>query len=158
MKDLEIVGLQNCYLGFSKFWKFLKISKILNIFFRFQNFSPQKQNFQKSLQYVRGQLTDEYVHKISSRYLQKWLRYDIKHVKNRHFHVISGLPWFSELYFLTDFDASKVFYGHFSRSLRKYDLKTYIAPLNNEFFAWPFFTLWPEMTLTSIMVTKHSKW
>ena len=26
-------------------------------------------------------MTGEYVHKISSRYLQKWLRYDIKHVK-----------------------------------------------------------------------------
>ena len=30
-------------------------------------------------------MADEYVHKISSRYLQKWLRYDIKRVKNRHF-------------------------------------------------------------------------
>ena len=30
-------------------------------------------------------MADEYVHKIASRYLQKWLRYDIKHVKNRHF-------------------------------------------------------------------------
>ena len=27
-------------------------------------------------------MADEYVYKISSRYLQKWLRYDIKHVKN----------------------------------------------------------------------------
>ena len=26
-------------------------------------------------------MADEYVHKISSKYLQKWLRYDIKHVK-----------------------------------------------------------------------------
>ena len=25
-------------------------------------------------------MSDEYVYKISSRYLQKWLRYDIKHV------------------------------------------------------------------------------
>ena len=30
-------------------------------------------------------MADEYVYKISSRYLQKWLRYDIKHFKNRHF-------------------------------------------------------------------------
>ena len=36
-------------------------------------------------------MADEYVHKISSRYLQKWLRYDIKHVKRGSFHVISGL-------------------------------------------------------------------
>ena len=36
-------------------------------------------------------MADEYVYKISSRYLHTWLRYDMKHVKNRHFHVISGL-------------------------------------------------------------------
>ena len=36
-------------------------------------------------------MADEYVHKISSRYLQKWLRYDIKRVKTGTFHVISGL-------------------------------------------------------------------
>ena len=30
-------------------------------------------------------MSHEYVYKISSRYLQKWLRYNIKHVKNRHF-------------------------------------------------------------------------
>ena len=36
-------------------------------------------------------MTGEYVYKISSRYLQKWLRYDIKHVKKVTFHVISGL-------------------------------------------------------------------
>ena len=40
--------------------------------------------------YLRA-IADEYVYTISSRYLQKWLRYDIKYVKNRHFHVISGL-------------------------------------------------------------------
>ena len=28
-------------------------------------------------------MTDEYVHKFSSQYLQKWLRYDIKHVKKQ---------------------------------------------------------------------------
>ena len=28
-------------------------------------------------------MADEYVYKISSRYPQKWLRYDIKHVKNK---------------------------------------------------------------------------
>ena len=38
-------------------------------------------------------MANDYVHKMSSRYLQKWLRYDIKHVKNRHFHVISGLDY-----------------------------------------------------------------
>ena len=104
-------------------------------------------------------MSHEYVYKITSRYLQKWLRYNIKHVKNRHFSCHFGtLPWFSELCFLTDFDASKVFWGHFSRSLRKSDLKTCIAALNQYFFCLTFFTWWPELTLTCIMVTKHKKW
>ena len=60
--------------------------------------------------------------------------------------------------FLTDFDASKSVLGNFSCSLRKSDLKICIAALNHDFFCLAFFTWWPEMTLTSIMVTKHSKW
>ena len=36
-------------------------------------------------------MTDEDVYKISSSYLQKWLRYDIIHVKTGTFHLISGL-------------------------------------------------------------------
>ena len=32
-------------------------------------------------------MADEYLYKISSRYLQKWLSYVIKHVENR------GIPW-----------------------------------------------------------------
>ena len=34
---------------------------------------------------------NEYMYKISSRYLQKWLSYDIKHVKNSHFSRHFGL-------------------------------------------------------------------
>ena len=55
-------------------------------------------------------MADEYVYTISSLYLQKWLSYDIKHVKNRYvstFHVISGLAAIFRILFLTDFDASK---------------------------------------------------
>ena len=87
-------------------------------------------------------MADEYLYKISSRYLQKWLRYDIKHVKNRHFSRHFGtLPLFSEFYFLTDFDASKSVLGSFSRSLRKSDLKTCIAALNHEIFLLDLFYL-----------------
>ena len=49
-------------------------------------------------------MADEYVYKISSRYLQKWLRYDIKHVKSRHFsrHFVLYRD-FSEFYFFDRF-------------------------------------------------------
>ena len=102
--DGELVVLQNCYLGFWKFWKFSKISKIFNNFFSFSKFSPSKSTFSKNRNICQRAMTDKYVHKISSRYLQKWLRYDIKHVRNRHFSHHSGtLPWFSEFYFFDRF-------------------------------------------------------
>ena len=104
-------------------------------------------------------MADEYVYKISSRHLQKWLRYDIKHVKNRHFSRHFGtLPWFSEFYFLTNFDASKSDLGSFFAFFAKSDLKTCIAALNYEKNCLTLFTWWPDMTLTSIMVIEHSKW
>ena len=53
--DVELVGLQNCYLGFWKFWKFLNISKIFdNFFFLFQNCPPQNQNFQQTVNMLEG--------------------------------------------------------------------------------------------------------
>ena len=104
-------------------------------------------------------MSHEYVYKISSRYLQKWLRYNIKHVKNRHFsRHFATLPWFSEFCFLTDFDASKSVLGSFFAFFVKIWPKTCIAALNHNFFCLTFFTRWPEMTLTFIMVTKHRKW
>ena len=36
-------------------------------------------------------MTHKYVYKMSRRYLQKYLRYDINHVKTDTFHLISGL-------------------------------------------------------------------
>ena len=105
-------------------------------------------------------MIDECVHKISSRYLQKWLKYDRKHVKNRHFsRHFRTLPWFSEFYFLTDFDASKGVLGSFFAFFAKiWPKNMYRSSKSRNFFAWPFFTWWPEMTLTSIMVATHIKW
>ena len=106
-------------------------------------------------------MSHEYVYKISSRYLQKWLRYNIKHVKNRHFSRHFGtLPWFSEFCFLTDFDASKSVKGHFSRF---FFAKIWPKNMYRRSKSWKkncltLFTWWPEMTLTCIMVTKHRKW
>ena len=62
------------------------------------------------------------------------------------------------IYFLTDFDASKSVLGSFFAFFAK------IWPINmhhtskSRIFCWTFFTWWPEMTFTFIMVTKHSKW
>ena len=84
-------------------------------------------------------MTDEYVYKISSRYLQKWLRYDIKLVKNSHFSRHFGTTVIFRILFLTDFDASKsVLWSFFRVFLRKSDLKTCIVALNYDFL--PFFT------------------
>ena len=73
-------------------------------------------------------MADEYMYKISSRYLQKWLSYDIKHVERNQ------ICPFSLFLFLTDFNLSKVFLGHFSCSLLKVDLKTCIAVPYHDFF------------------------
>ena len=59
-------------------------------------------------------MTDEYVHKISSRYLQKWLIYDIKHVKKQaHSTSFRDFTVIFLILFLSDFDASKSALGSF---------------------------------------------
>ena len=104
-------------------------------------------------------MSHEYVYKISSRYLQKWLRYNIKHVKSRRFSRNFGtLPWFSEFCFLTDFDASKSVLGSFFAFFTKIWPKNMYRSTKSRIFCLAFFTWWPEMTLTCIMVTKHRKW
>ena len=53
--DVELVGLQNCYLGFSKFWKFPNMSKIVNIFFFFYKiFSLKIKIFKKPYHMLEG--------------------------------------------------------------------------------------------------------
>ena len=85
-------------------------------------------------------MSHEYVYKMSSRYLQKWLRYSIKHVKNRHFSRHCGtLPWFSEFYFLTDFDASKSVLGSFFAFFAKiWTINMYRSSKSRISFVWPF--------------------
>ena len=139
--DVELVGLQNCYLGFS-----LENFEKKCPFFLFETVSPPNQNFQKNVTYVRGSWISIWIclmnmcTKFQVDIFKKWLRYSIKHVKNKHFSRHFGtLPWFSEFCFLTDFDASKSLLGSFFVFfLRKSDLKTCSAALNNDFFVWPF--------------------
>ena len=94
-------------------------------------------------------MSHEYVYKISSRYLQKWLRYHIKHVKNRHFSRHFGtLPWFSWFCFLTDFDASKSFLGLFFAFLRKSDLKNMYRSSKSRFLFYLFHLVtWDDLDL-----------
>ena len=59
---------------------------IVNIFFLIHNFPPEHKIFIKTynmLLYMA--MADKYVCKIASRYVKKWLGYDIKHVRNRQF-------------------------------------------------------------------------
>ena len=95
-------------------------------------------------------MSHEHVYNISSRYLQKWLRYDIKHVKNRHFSRHFGtLPWFSEFCFLTDFDASKSVLGSFFAFFAKIWPKNMYRSSKSRFFLFDLFHLvtWDDLDL-----------
>ena len=62
--------------------------------------------------------------------------------KTGTFYVISGLYRdFPNFIFSPILMLQKVFQGHFSRSLRKSDLKTCIAALNHEIFLLDLFYL-----------------
>ena len=95
-------------------------------------------------------MADEYVYIISSRYLQKWLRYNIKHVKNRHLSRHFGTwPWFSEFYFLTDFDVSKSVLGSFFAIFAKIWPKNMYHSSKSQFFLLDLFYLvaWHDLEL-----------
>ena len=72
-------------------------------------------------------MADECVYKISSRYPEKLLSYDITHVENNQICPFSP-------FFLPILDFSRVFLGYFSCSLRKVDLKACIAVPYHDFF------------------------
>ena len=127
----------------SRIFKILKILKIFQKnaqFFFFSRQFPPKSKFSKNRNICQRVMSDEYVYKISSRYLQKWLRYSIKHVKNRRFSRHFGtLPWFSEFRFLTDFDASKSVLGSFFAFFAKiWPKNMYCSSKSRNVFVWPF--------------------
>ena len=70
------------------------------------------------------QMAHKYVYKMSRRYLQKCLRYDINHVKTDTFHLISGLYLhFPNFIFSRFWRFKKCDRAIFSRSLRNCVLK-----------------------------------
>ena len=139
----------------SDFQNFENFENFKNIHFLFfSNIFPSKSKFSttKNVKYVRGQcqINMWHVYTISSLYLQKWLRYDIKHVKNRRVSPFSRLYRdFPNFVFWPTLTFQKVLQGHFSRSLRKFDLKTCIAALNSDFFLFDLFYLvtWDDLDL-----------
>ena len=154
MKWRRISGATKLLSRILKFWKFLKIFKIFDNFFSFSKCSPQNQNFQKTGQHVRGQWLMNMCTQFQVDIFKKWLRYDIKHVKNRHFSRHFGtLPWFSEFYFLTDFDASKSVLGSFFAFFAKiWPKNMYRSSKSRIVFAWPFLPgdlTWPWPLLWS---------
>ena len=143
----------------SRIFKIVKISENFQkkSFFSFRNSFPPNQNFQKTVTYVRGQCLMNMCTKFQSRYLQKWLRYNIKHVKNRHFsRHFATLPWFSEFCFLTDFDASKSVLGSFFAFFAKIwpknmfrsskSRKKIVWPFSPGDLRWPWPVLWSQST------------
>ena len=97
--------------------------------------------------------------KKSSRYPQKWLRYDIKHIKNRHFsRHFRTLPRFCLiLLFYRFWHFKKVLVSFFALFAKIWPKNMYHSS-KSRFSCLTFFTWLPEMTLTYIMVTKHRKW
>ena len=88
--------------------------------------------------------------KISSRYLQKWLRYYIKHVKKSLFTSFRDFTVISRIFFFGRFWRWKrCLRVIFSRSLRKSDLKSCIAALNHEILLFDLFSLgnWDDLDL-----------
>ena len=93
-------------------------------------------------------MSHEHVCKISSRYLQKWLRHKTcqKQAFSRHFGT---LPWFSEFCFLTDFDASKSVLRSFFAFFAKIWLKNMNRSTKSRFFLFDLFhpVTWDDLDL-----------
>ena len=78
--------------------------------------------------------------------------------KTGTFHLISDFTVISVIYFLTDFDASKSVSVSFFAFFTKIWPNMYRRSKSRFCFWLTYFSWWPEMTLTCIMVTKHRKW
>ena len=108
-------------------------------FFSFRKSFPSDQNFKKNVTYVRGQFLMNMCTKFQVDIFKNGWDTTWNMSKTDTFHIISGLYRdFLNFMFWPILTLHKVLEGHFSRILRKSDLKTCIAALNHEFFVWPF--------------------
>ena len=159
----------------SRMFKILKIKKN-QLFFLFQNFLPQNQNFQKPYQMLEGNgwwICAQNFKSISSKMAEIWHK-TCRHVKspkkipdplrfwwkliNRHFSCYFGtIQRFSEFYFLTDFDASKSVLGPFFAFFEKIWPKNMYGSSKSRNFLldlflsgdlrWPWTLLWSNSTV-----------
>ena len=137
--DVELVGLQNCYLGFSKFWKVPKISKNVNIFLLFQNFPSQNIfSLHKTEQYVRGQWLINMCtnfKSISSKMAEIWHKTCQKQAlftSFRDFTVIFLILFFDRFWCFKQ--CFRVIFAFFE----KIWLRNMYSSSKSHFFAWPF--------------------
>ena len=61
------------------------------------------------MEFMFNSNADKFMYKIWSPYLQKWLSFDIKHVKNRHYVILCDFvsAMIFLILFLTNIDALK---------------------------------------------------
>ena len=117
--DVELVGLQNCDLGFSKFWKFPKNSKIVNIFFFFKMFPLRIKIFKKPYYMLEGNgwwICAQNFKSISSKMAEIW------HKTCQKQALFTSFRDFTEIFrivLFSDFDASKSVLGYFFAFLAK---------------------------------------
>ena len=98
-------------------------------------------------------MADEYVYKISSRYLQKWLSYDIKHVENNQICPFSLFLFFDRFWFF-----KKCFWVIFRVLCEKFAEKHVLQSHITIFLGgWPFLPddlRWPWPVLCSSWMLK----
>ena len=167
--DVKLVGLQNCYLEFSKCSsKRRKFPKFSTFVFLFQHFPPQNQ-FKKTYNMLEGNCWCICVHNfrsISSKITEIWRK---RCQKQALFTSFRDLTMIFQILFFDRFWRFKKCLGPFSSSLRKPDQKTCIAALNPETFWFDLFYLvtWhdldlsyghkaQEMILTHVSNTTHA--
>ena len=110
-------------------------------------------------------MADEYVYKISSRYLQKWLRYDIKDVQNRHF--FTSFRDFTVIFLILFFDRfwrfKSVLGSFFAFFAKIWPKNMYRSSKSRNFFAWPFLpgdlrwpwpVLWSQSTVNDFQMSE----
>ena len=157
--DVKLVGYKTAISDFVNFENSPKISKIFNIFFFFKIVPLNITIFKKTYHMLEGNgwwICAQNFKSVSSKMAEIWPKTCQKQA------LFTSFRDFTDIFLIVIFDwfwrFKKCLRVIFHVFLRKSDLKTCIAPLNHECFCLTFFSWWPEMTFTSIVVTKHSKW